>query len=178
MARVQEEYNSNSLLDFLWSSIQEYSNSLLDFRWSSIQEYSNAVIEPEFLPKEQTNLLFAISCLIGFTAAYAFIRKKYDLGVVCVLILVSSLIHWSDPKFGIKRDIDVSIVTLGFLYIFARAVILKIESPLFWISLISVVILFPVSWYFLDVGHVWLSTLIHCCLHICGNLSAVLLCAI
>ena len=143
------------------------------------EEYnSNAVIEPEFLPKDQSNLLFEVSFLIAFTAAYAFIKKKYDLGVVCVLILVTSLIHWSDPKFGIKRNIDIIVVVCGFLYIFARAIILKIESPLFWISLISVFTLFPISWYLSDIGYVWLSTLVHCCLHICGNLSGVLFCTV
>lgn len=134
--------------------------------------------EVPFLPKNQSDLLFWISFLIGFTAIYAFIKKKYDIFVICIIVFITSLNHWRDPMFGFRRNIDMFAVCSGFIYVFVRAIILKIDSPLFWICYITVVLTFPLGWYIYNQGYLWESTYIHCLLHLCGNTSVVLFCSI
>jgi len=132
--------------------------------------------EVPFLPKDQSDILFWLSLLIGVTAIYAFHKKQYDAGVLCIIILLTSLNHWRDPKFGFRRNVDMFVVCVGFIYLFVRAIILKINSLLFWICYVAVVLLFPASWYLHNRGHVWLSTFLHCGLHLCGNASVVIFC--
>ena len=138
----------------------------------------NSDEDDPLLPKEQSDTLFWISFLIGFTAIYAFNKKKYDIFVICVIVLITSLNHWRDPKFGFRRNIDILAVLFGFFYIFARAIIMKITSPLFWICYIAVVFLYPFGWYVKDHGYIWGSACVHCLLHLCGNASVVLFCGI
>ena len=139
---------------------------------------SPEINEVPFLPKDQSDILLLISFLIGFTAIYAFNKKIYDLFVICMIVLITSLNHWRDPKFGFRRNLDMVAVCTGFIYIFVRAVLINIESLLFWGCYIAGVLLFLTSWYLYDKGYVWLSTYLHCLVHLCGNASVVLFCQI
>jgi hypothetical protein len=132
----------------------------------------------EFFPKEYSNLIFALSSLIALSAIYAFYKKKYDIFLLCVLILITSLDHWRDPQYGFRRDLDVFVVCVGFVYLFYLGIIRKVKSRSFWACFILVVVLFPLSWHFYYQGHMLLSTISHCVLHICGNMSVILFCSV
>jgi hypothetical protein len=127
-----------------------------------------------FLPKEQSYVIFYFSLLLGVSAIYAIYKKKYDAAAVCVLIVLTSLNHWKHPTFGLNRNLDMVLVCLAILYIFVRAIILKIRSLLFWTLFILGLALYPYGWYLYYTGNTWLSTASHCVLHICGNSSIIL----
>jgi hypothetical protein len=131
----------------------------------------------EFFPKEQSNVIFAFSFLIGLSAIYAFYKKQYDIFLVSILIFITSLDHWRDPQYGFRRNLDIFVVSAGFVYLCIRAIIRKIKSRLFWFSFIAVILSFYISWHLYYQGHVWLSTISHCILHICGNMSVILFCS-
>lgn len=131
-----------------------------------------------FIPKEHSDLLFYFSFLIGVTAIYAFYKKKYDAFFLCVLITLTSLNHWKHPTFGINRNIDVVLVCFAVIYIFVRAIMVKIKSLLFWSCFILGLALYSFSWYLYYNGNMWLSTLSHCGFHICGNTAMVLYCGV
>lgn len=131
-----------------------------------------------FVPKEHSDLLFYFSFLIWVTAIYAFYKKKYDAFVLCVLITLTSLNHWNYPTFGLNRNLDVVLVCFAVIYIFVRAIILKIKSLVFWCCFILGLALYPFSWYLYCNENMWLSTLSHCVFHICGNTVMLLYCGI
>ena len=96
----------------------------------------------EFLPKEQSNVIFALSFLIGLTAIFAFYKKRYDLSLICVVVLITSLVHWNDPQYGFRRNLDIFAVCIGFVYLVYLGIIRKVRSFLFWFCLIAVVVLY------------------------------------
>ena len=131
----------------------------------------------ELVPKENANVIFYMSFLIAITAIYALSKKYYDIFVFCFLALLTSLNHWRDARFGFRRNVDMLVVNIGFIYLFVRAIILRVKSWLFWICYFMVVLCYPIGWYLLYQGHIWMSTLVHCVLHLCGNSTVVLFCS-
>jgi hypothetical protein len=128
------------------------------------------------IPKNQSDLLFYISIFIAVSAAYAFSKKQYDLFVLSTFALITSLNHWRDPQIGIRRNIDLAIIWFGAIYIFLRAMILQIYSISFWIFYIAALLSFVFGWRLFLNGYIWHSTIMHCILHICTNLSIILMC--
>ena len=133
--------------------------------------------EAELLPKEYANVIFYLSFLITITAIYAFVKKHYDVFVFCVLGLLTSLNHWRDARFGFRRNIDMLVIVIGFVYLITRAIILRIDSWLFWICISFVMLCYPIGWYLRYKNHIWESSILHCILHICGNLSIIVFCS-
>ena len=129
------------------------------------------------IPKEQADTLFYISFLIAFTSAYTLYKRKYDLFVLSVLVLITSLNHWRDPQIGFRRNIDIAIVWICTIYVFIIAVFVKrIKSVVFWVFYFTAAFSFWVSWYLFVNGYIWHSTLTHCILHVCSNASIMLVC--
>ena len=131
----------------------------------------------EFLPKEQANVIFATSFLILFTAMYAFYKSYYDVAFMCILVFATSINHWRDPQFGFRRNVDMVAVIVGFAYLFVRAIMLGIQSILFWACFAAVGICFAGTWHLYHQGHVWMSTLVHCILHLFGNSAVWIYCS-
>ena len=129
------------------------------------------------LPKEYADILFWISFLIGFTAIYALIKKKYDISVICFVIFITSLNYWREPKTGFRRNIDIVAVILGFIYLFSRAIMLNIQSLVFWICCTAVMLTYAMSWVSYGYGYVFESTIVHCLVHLFGNATAILYCS-
>lgn len=134
--------------------------------------------EQPFLPKEQSDVLFWFSFLIGFTSIYAFYKKKYDAFVISLIVFLTSLNHWRRPVFGFRRNMDLVAVLSGFVYISVRAILLKIVSPIFWLCCVAVMLLLPFGWYVQEQGYIWEATYLHCLLHLCGNTAVLLFCGI
>lgn len=142
-----------------------------------MDEPTRQIKKEEFLPKDQANIIFAISFLIIFTSIYAFSKKYYDVVFFCILAFFTSINHWHDAQFGFRRNVDMLVVNVGFAYIFIRAIILGIKSVLFWFFFLAVGICFVATMHLYHQGHVWMSTLVHCVLHLCGNSTVVLFCS-
>lgn len=142
-----------------------------------MDEPTRQIKKKEFLPKDQANIIFAISFLIIFTSIYAFSKKYYDVAFFCILAFVTSINHWRDAQFGFRRNVDMLVVNIGFIYLFIRAIILGIKSVLFWFFFLAVGICFVATWHLYLQGHIWMSTLVHCVLHLCGNSTVVLFCS-
>ena len=100
-----------------------------------------------------------------FTSIYTLHKRQYDLFVLSVLALISSLNHWRDPQLGVRRNIDIGLVWIGAIYVFIRAVFIKrIKSVVFWVCYFTAVSFFWVSWYLFANGYIWYSTLTRCVL--------------
>jgi hypothetical protein len=129
------------------------------------------------IPHEQAETFFYISFLIVFTTIYTLYKRQYDLFVLSLLVLLTSLNHWHDPQIGIRRNIDIVLIWVGAFYVFIRAVFInRIKSVIFWVFYFTALSSFLVSWYLFANGYIWYSTLSHCLLHVCSNASIMLLC--
>jgi len=153
-------------------SLENHPIPMLILR-SRIVQYTHNIV-----PKEQSDILFALSFLISVTAIYALVKKQYDIAVITFAGFLTSINHWNDPKLGFVRNVDLFVVFGGFAYLCWRANTLNITSSAFWLCLVMVFLLYLVGSHLYEDGYVWLSTLAHCVLHIFGNGAIVLFCGV
>ena len=123
-----------------------------------------------------SHVIFALSFAILGTAIYAFKKKRYDIAIIAFAAFLTSITHWSDPKFGIVRELDLFVIRSGYVYIFIRAIMLKIQSILFWICFISMGAFYILSHFLYNNGDKFGSFLTHCGVHIFGNAAVLLFC--
>jgi hypothetical protein len=143
-----------------------------------LQKVKNNVFgEYAYIPRDQAEIIFYICFLMVFTSIYAFIKRQYDLSVLTTVILFTSLNHWSDPQVGIVRNLDVAASWFGFIYVVLRVFFIKRGvSVLFWLFYFVAVSSYIIGRYLFDNGHILYSTISHCILHLCCNVSVILLC--
>ena len=123
------------------------------------------------LPEEYSQIIFTSSFLFGVTAIYAYVKKRYDISILLIIMLIASLNYWRDPRRGVRRNIDRVLSITAFLYIFAHAIVLQNISIFSYIFCLIGIISYLVGWYVRHKGHIFLSALCHCTLHICANLA-------
>ena len=129
------------------------------------------------IPSEQAEIIFYICFLMVFTSIYAFVKRQYDLSVLTMIVLFTSLNHWSDPKIGIVRNIDIAASWFGFIYVALRVVFIKSGiSVVFWVLYFVALSSYIFGWYLFYNGNIWYSTISHCIVHLCCNASIILLC--
>ena len=132
---------------------------------------SGIAAELLLLPEEYSQIIFTSSFLFGVTAIYAYAKKRYDISILLIIMLIASLNYWRDPRRGVRRNIDRVLSITAFIYIFAHAIVLQNISILSYIFCLIGIISYLVGWYVRHKGHIFLSTLCHCTLHICANLA-------
>jgi hypothetical protein len=130
------------------------------------------------IPKEQSQILFALSFGIAITAMYALVKKQYDIAVICFAGFLTSINFWNDPKYGFARSLDILVITGGFTYLCWRAVTQNVTSYAFWLCFFMFILLYLIGHHLYDQGYIWLSTLTHCGVHLFGNGTFVLFCSI
>ena len=127
--------------------------------------------ELQLLPEEYSQIIFTFSFLFGVTAIYAYAKKRYDISILLIFILITSLNYWRDPRWGFRRNVDIFVTITASIYMFISAIVLHNISIISYMVLLVGIISYLVGWYVHYKGHIFLSTLCHCTLHICANLS-------
>lgn len=152
----------------------------LHYTFETMDIYTFIYYKPEesALPKPLADLIVYSCFLMLFTVIYALLKQKYDIAFIVMLIFITSIHYWNNPTYGIRRYIDMTTVIFGFLYIFYRALRMRISSPLFWGVYLFTILLYPFGRYLFHKKYVKISTYVHCFFHLCGNASAVLFCSL
>lgn len=122
------------------------------------------------LAREQYLLLWKISWISLFSCAFAIYRGYYDLACVPGGVWLTSINYWRRPDYSWRRYMDISYVHLSLIYQIIRAYHMQYAKPYYVIVTIGVVC-FPISIYFHITKNQWLSTVMHCMVHIFGNIS-------
>ena len=132
---------------------------------------SGIAAELQLLPEEYSQIIFTFSFLFGVTAIYAYAKKRYDISILLIFILITSLNYWRDPRWGFRRNVDIFVTITASIYMFISAIVLHNISIISYMVLLVGIISYLVGWYVHYKGHIFLSTLCHCTLHICANLA-------
>lgn len=135
------------------------------------------MLDQSIVPKVQSDILVWISFLLLFSAAYALLKRQYDIAALTLLCFFTSINYWADPQYGFRRDLDRIVVGIGFCYLAFKAKLIHLKNNLFWACLLGVCAFYVMGWYIYLLGHIWPSTLLHCGVHLCGNASIVLFCS-
>ena len=147
--------------------------------WSGLQTIKYKVFDDYLyhIPREQAEIIFYVCFLMVFTSIYAFIKRQYDLSILSMVVLFTSLNHWSDPQIGIVRNLDIVASWFGFIYVVLRVFFIQRGiTVLFWMFYFVAVFAYVVGWYLFNNGHILYSTISHCIVHLCCNASIILLC--
>jgi hypothetical protein len=121
--------------------------------------------------------VFYLSFLILLTSVFAFYKRNYIIGAWTFAAFCTSLVHWSDPRYGYKRDLDKFVVTSGFLYLLWLALQKPLPSWPFWTCYILMTICYFAGWEVYNRGFEVFSMVLHAFVHLFGNAAVVLYCA-
>jgi hypothetical protein len=74
-----------------------------------------------------SKFLLYSSCSIGISAVIAYIMNDLYITVYLLLLFLTSINHWRKPEYGLRRNIDLTVVFIGVLYALLNIFLLKDE---------------------------------------------------
>ena len=114
--------------------------------------------------------------LFMFSAIDAAFKQKYDIAALSLIIFGTSMLYWSRPYFGWRRNVDIAIVVLAFAYFIRKAFYSKNRDTLFLIMFV-VIIAYSFAWHFAFDGSMnHYAAASHCVMHVVGNAGIILYC--
>lgn len=126
------------------------------------------------ITKTQSLVIYRVSHLLLLTSMYGFYRGHYVLIIFPSISFVSSINYWRNPKYDLKRQIDIIVVLVS---IISHSILAyRMEYSKIYYSILAIsLLLYPLSWYFYYRKQHLLSTYTHCMHHILNNMSAIIL---
>ena len=74
-----------------------------------------------------SKFLFFSSFSMAVSAVIAYIMNDFYITVYMFLLCFTSINHWRKPEYGLRRNIDLTIVSIGILYAVLKLFLLKNE---------------------------------------------------
>lgn len=130
---------------------------------------------------EQYRLIWKFSWLSLFSIYYAYtytFPKNHYLFVIPSTICLTSLNYWRYPvSNSMRRYLDIICVLFGIAYqVYYANTYLLLEYRQMYCTLLSISLLFyPLSRFCHVLNLLWVSTYLHCALHVFGNISNIFL---
>ena len=123
--------------------------------------------------KSCAKYIYATSWLFLLSSIYALYRRHYDISAVTFVLFASSIFYWSHPLYDWRRNLDIVIAILAWLYLVYKSFTSKRRNT-FLIFPILIILVYFYEWVeYVNPHH---STLLHCCVHIFSNCAAILYC--
>ena len=124
---------------------------------------------------EDSQIIYKMSWLFLFTSLYGFYEGNHNIiSFLHGCIFINSINYWRNPIRGFRRNIDIfsNIMTLlyGSYYVYGLH-----NSHLYYYCILSVNINFVLSWLVYSLNRFRLSVLLHCFVHLGGNIGNLLL---
>jgi hypothetical protein len=113
--------------------------------------------------------------LFLLVAIYAVWKRVYDIGIVSFAIFVTSILFWSNPTYGFRRNMDITVVSLSMLYITIKVLRSKMSKNIIMVGL-AVILLYSISSWMFDQNQMMNSMITHCSLHVVASAGLILLC--
>jgi hypothetical protein len=76
---------------------------------------------------EYSKFLFYSSFCMGISAFIAYIMNDLYITSYFILLFLTSINHWRQPEYGLRRNIDLTVVAIGFFYVLLKIFLLKDE---------------------------------------------------
>ena len=105
---------------------------------------------------------------------YALYRKQYHFSIIPASIFFTSIQYWKYPTQSYRRYVDILVVNTLLPYQLYRSTDTKYAN-LHFVLCLSASLFFPISIYFYNKKHHWLSTFLHMSLHILSNAANIVL---
>lgn len=116
------------------------------------------------LEKKYSNILFLSSFYILILSLYLYKLKFKKISKIYFLLFLTSINHWRNPKYDIKRNIDISMVWISTI-ISGMYSYRKKMHYLYIPVLVYIIIIFQLSKYFYNKNKIFLSTILHSKIH-------------
>ena len=120
----------------------------------------------------QYSLIYKVSHLTLFSAAYAAYRGHYTLVPLPSSIFLSSILYWYYPTYGWRRTLDMLTVKTAFAIQHALVYKYQYAVPYYVISGLGFTS-YLLGYYYRD--QLWLSTYFHIGVHILCNMAVLVL---
>jgi hypothetical protein len=130
--------------------------------------------EERILLQEHANFLWSTSWASLASSVCALYNKYYIFTCFDFSVFLSSLNYWRRPAYGLRRNIDITLVYTSLLYQSYRALQSQYARKHFSVLFIGMMC-YPISYYYYNKKKYWLSTYFHSGIHIFGNLSYIVL---
>jgi hypothetical protein len=126
------------------------------------------------LTRQQTDFLWRSSWLSLACALQALYNGHSHLLIVPTGIFTTSILYWGNPESRLYRKLDMTCVSIAFVYQF-----LSIENAAYayWYYTLSLfaVCFYPLSHYYYNRGEYWKSTYSHATMHFIGWIANTIL---
>jgi len=129
----------------------------------------------QYYSPNKSKYILCLTPMCLFTSLLTFYRQQYAISSCEFCLYITSVIHWSNPSYGWKRNLDIFISTVNiithlyYIYIsmcniaFYCAIITLIS---FYISLTySSYTMHGIAWIFACTGNIYLSSCLSNCLY-------------
>ena len=79
------------------------------------------------MDNQYSKFLFYSSFCMGVSAFIAYIMNDLYITTYLILLFLSSINHWRQPEYGLRRNIDLTVVAIGVFYVLFKIFLLKDE---------------------------------------------------
>jgi hypothetical protein len=126
------------------------------------------------LNSQQSIVIYRTSYLICALSLYGFIKGKYDLASIAFCGFLTSINYWRNPVYGLRRNVDRAVIPIGLFYHAIRAYRCERCTVYYSVAALTVAC-YPVSWHYYNKKYYWVSTYLHCTLHLLANTTFYIL---
>jgi len=125
------------------------------------------------ISNEPARVLFYLSSLGFFTGLVGYFYEKPVLGISVCIGSLFAMNYWRNPVYGWRRSLDMMWVQ----YLIWLHLYYVLKSPVkqtYFLIQCQGVVFYCVSWYYLKLNKLWMSTICHGGVHLCANISLLL----
>lgn len=126
------------------------------------------------LPQKYSRWILSVSFISLGTAFSAFYMDTYNIAWMPALVSLTSINYWRFPIIGWRRKLDMFAVGTSILY----KIYLIPSCPFGFYVLLSIFVgafFYFLGRYFHSFHYYLPATILHCMVHICGNIGLFLL---
>ncbi len=132
-------------------------------------------MQPDCIEKNPYNyILYKTSYITAIPLIYSIYNQKFRYTISIGSVLCTSVLHWKNPKLGMRRNIDIVVVRTVLIYHSYSMVGTKYMYEYYFFNMLGILSYF-LSWYFSNKNYVFASTIMHSLLHLFGNIANIYL---
>ena len=126
------------------------------------------------VPREQARFLFRMAYVSFLSSLYAIYRGHYDLSMVPFSVGCSTMLYWSEPRYGWRRNVDMCTVFLALCYQLYRASAAEMAMTYYPMTILAI-LCYPAGIYQHQKGNTWSGVYIHSGIHWVANIANIVL---
>ncbi len=122
------------------------------------------------IPRDEARIIFRLASLSFLSSLYAIYRGHYDLSMVPFSVGCSTMLYWSEPRYGWRRNVDMTTVFLALMYQLYRTTAAEMVMPYYILTVLTIAC-YPAGIYQHQKGNIRTGVYIHSGMHWIGNIA-------